>query len=39
MNLKKLFATLALSTFALNASAWVVTFSGIIDYGPGFVMD
>lgn len=33
MNIKKLFATLALSTFALNASAWVVTFSGIIDYG------
>lgn len=33
MNIKKLLATLALSTFALNASAWVVTFSGVIDYG------
>jgi hypothetical protein len=33
MKMKKLFAALALSSCALDASAWMVTFSGTIDYG------
>lgn len=33
MSIKKIVATLALSALAVNASAWVVTFSGVIDYG------
>ncbi len=31
--MKKLFAAFALSACALDASAWMVTFSGTIDYG------